>query len=651
LNKLFIDVETRSRCDLKAAGARRYAADPSTQITTAAWKPQGGQLFNACNIRGLEQIGHNTMADFVRALNWADHIVAHHINFDANIVMSTMGPCGLHLGKLDCTMARAQRMSLPGGLDELCMALGVPGKSADGHRLVMATCKPKKDGTFNEDPAIFRQLLAYNDQDIRCLESVDRMLPPLPPDELEIWRRTWRKNAYGLPLDLELCYRIAAKREQIEQEIGAELFQLTGGAVTAITQRQRILEWLQSRGVNIPNTQRATIETWLDMERLPFEPWRVLSIMYESGGSAPTKAQTLLDRHVAGFFQDATRYFGARSGRGTSEGVNMFNIARPSGKYEPNHVIEQLKLEGRTPTGRIFNNTELSDVLRGAIVAPSGEVVIDADLSNIELRLSLWYANDHQKLELLRQNKDLYAATAGNAMGIPNLTKTSHPKERQAYKKVVLSGGYQIGVERLFNAFKVDKDLSYEYRRDITYAQVAAIHSGYRDDNVPLQMTWRGLDNAARSAIQYRGVKIPACDGKLVFFWRKDVDLLELHLPSGRIIPHYRPAIDQESGEMTFWRARYGRMMQGKMYGGSLLEIACQSAARDILTGVESAIERELPDVRLILDIYDSVVALAPERVAEARLEHILNIMRRVPGWANGLPLNGEGTIGKRMEK
>jgi hypothetical protein len=221
-------------------------------------------------------------------------------------------------------------------------------------------------------------------------------------------------------------------------------------------------------------------------------------------------------------------------------------------------------------------------------------------------------------------------------MGIPNLTKTSHPKERQAYKKVVLSGGYQIGVERLFNAFKVDKDLSYEYRRDITYAQVAAIHSGYRDDNVPLQMTWRGLDNAARSAIQYRGVKIPACDGKLLFFWRKDVDLLELHLPSGRIIPHYRPAIDQESGEMTFWRARYGRMMQGKMYGGSLLEISCQSAARDILTGVESAIERELPDVRLILDIYDSVVALAPQRVAEARLEHILNIMRRVPGWANG---------------
>lgn len=35
------DLETRSRVDLKAAGARRYAADPSTQITVAVWRFRG----------------------------------------------------------------------------------------------------------------------------------------------------------------------------------------------------------------------------------------------------------------------------------------------------------------------------------------------------------------------------------------------------------------------------------------------------------------------------------------------------------------------------------------------------------------------------------------------------------------------------------
>lgn len=649
MRKLLIDVETRSRVDLKAAGARRYAADPSTQITTACWKwaPEP-VVHDCCNVRGLEHLGRDRISDFKLALEQADHIVAHHINFDANVIMSTMGPCGLHLNKLDCTMARAQRMSLPGGLDELCMALGKPGKSMDGHRLVMATCKPKKDGTFNEDPAIFTQLLAYNVQDVYCLQSVDELLPPLPADELEIWRRTWRKNAHGLPLDLHLLEAVAARRDDIEKQLAKDLRDLTKGAAATITQRAKLQTWFRENNVNIPNLQRATIEEWLTHDGLPYNVYAVLQRLFDSGGSAPTKAQALLDRHVWGFFQDATRYFGARSGRGTSEGVNTFNIARPSGlgKFTPAQLIELLK----NMPDHEFNNTQLSDVLRGGIVATPGHAVIDVDLSNIELRLSLWFAGDKEKLDLLAQDKDLYAKTAGSAMGIPNLTKTSHPKERQAYKKVVLSGGYQIGVDRLFAAFKADRDLPFEYRNELTLANVAAIHAGYRDENVPLQMTWKGLDEAARNSLYYPGVKVPVCDGKLVFYFRKDIDQLELHLPSGRVIPHYRPRIN-EDGELTFWRARYGRMLESRTFGGAWLEIACQSSARDILTRVEGAIEAEMPDVRLLLDIYDSVVALAPIPVAEKRMNQMLDIMRRPVPWAPGLPLNGEGYFAERMKK
>jgi DNA polymerase len=645
--KLFLDIETRSRCDLKAAGARRYAADPSTQITTASWRWADDPCsYDACNIPGLEHLGNATMSDFQSAVARARHIVAHHINFDANVIFATLGPWGLTLDKLDCTMARAQRVSLPGGLDELCNALQVQGKSLDGHRLVMATCKPRKDGTFNEDPAIFRQLLAYNVQDVACLQSVDRMLPPLPPDELEIWRRTWRKNALGLPLDLELCERIAVKRAEVELQLSKDLRSLTNGAVAAVTQRQRIMTWLQSKKIKIPNLQKATLELWLKSEDLPFDVWQVLDHLFQSGGSAPTKAQALLDRHVNGIYQDGTRYFGARSGRGTSEGVNFFNLARPSGRNDTDDVIRRLKAIHTAS----FTNTELSDVLRGAVVAPPGMKLLDVDLSNIELRLSLWFAGDREKLAQLANDEDLYANTAAIGMGIPGLTKKTHPKQRQAYKKVVLSGGYAIGVMRLFNAFKTDKDLPYEFRRDLTYAQVAAIHSGYRDANWRLQACWKELDTAARAAIFNRGAIIPACGGKLLFQWRRDVDILDLTLPSGRVIPHYQPKITDE-GELVFYRAKYGRMLESRAFGGSWLEIACQSSARDILTGVERQVEAELPDVQLMLDIYDSIVALAPAAVAEQRMEHIIQIMRRVPPWAEGLPLNAEGMFGDRMSK
>jgi hypothetical protein len=943
--KLYLDIETRSRCDLKAAGARRYAADPSTQITTASWRWAGDpRSFDACNVPGLEHLGNSSMSAFKEAIQQANHIVAHHINFDASVIFATLGPCGMTLEKLDCTMARAQRMSLPGGLDALCESQGLQGKSLDGHRLVMATCKPRKDGTFNEDPAIFRQLLAYNVQDVRCLEAVDKILPPLPPDELEIWRRTWRKNALGLPVDIELCQRIAAKRHEIELQLSRDLRSLTGGAVATVSQNKRIMEWMHKQGVKIPNLQKATVESWLDMEDMPLDAYQVLTHLFESGGSAPIKAQALLDRQVHGIYQDGTRYFGARSGRGTSEGCfgrgtlvltaegwkrivdvargdrvwdgsawvshggllcqgyqktiqihgltvtgshlvlsgktwvsaqqlkhapwwriralatgsasllslvlyerakftslssvtaarrsalsvgkkllrgalkaaltaidngtqrffgtggamktlrsagllygcsqsslafttvaptqttktgitteagasasrlsgstalyggrsrpekfltppgaalfwstfsswrttasrvisltesitmqatnrvifvlstaakmqkigaqqellkkigcfsevydlsncgpknrfmilssagpllvhncNFFNIARPSGKHDTEAVIRRLKAE---PDGA-FDNTELSDVLRGAVVAPEGYKLLDVDLSNIELRLSLWFAGDREKLDLLGSGKDLYATTAGLAMGIPELTKKTHPKERQAYKKVVLSGGYAIGPVRLFTAFKTDKDLPYEYRKDLTYAQVAAIHAGYRDTNWRLQACWKELDQAARAALFNRGAVVPACGGKLLFTWRKDVNILELRLPSGRTIPHYQPRISDE-GEFVFYRAKFGRMLESRAFGGSWLEIACQSAARDVLTGVERQVEAELPDVRLLLDIYDSVVALAPTPVAEQRMHQIINIMRRVPAWAEGLPLDAEGMFGDRMSK
>jgi hypothetical protein len=651
MKKLYIDVETRSRVDLNAAGSRRYASDPSTMVTTAAWKwaaPGNGfqPVSTACNVPGLWKLGNTSMGAFTKALSEADTIVAHHINFDVNVIAKTLGPCGMRLEQFDCTMARAQRMSLPGSLDELCRALGVQGKTVGGRKFVMATCRPKRDGLWNEDPQVFKALIDYNAQDIHCLESVDRILPALPPDELEIWRRTWWKNARGLPLDLELCHRIADRKAEIEREIAGELFEITGGAVTALTQRARILTWLKTQGVDIGNTQRATLETWLDLEELPFSAWRILTYLFDSGGSAPTKAQALLDRQVNGLFQDATRYFGARSGRGTSEGVNMFNIARPSGKYDTEKVIARLKAE---PKG-VFTNTELSDVLRGAIVAPEGEVVIDADLSNIELRLSLWFAGDQPKLDLLAKGDDLYAKTAGNSMGVPGLTKNSHPKERQAYKKVVLSGGYGIGINKLYNSFKTDKDLPYEYRRDLTLGTVAAIHRGYRDDNRPLQKAWYALGDAMKLALRERGRVIEVCDGKIAFLYRGGEDVMALRLPSGRVIPHYKPHLDKE-GQLCFWRAKYGRMMLCRTWGGAIMEIACQSAARDVLVAVEAGIEQELPDVRLILDIYDSVVALAPKAVAQQRLDHILTIMRRTPAWAAGLPLNAEGVIAARMQK
>src|SRR6185369_10310490 len=120
----------------------------------------------------------------------------------------------------------------------------------------------------------------------------------------------------------------------------------------------------------LASTQKHVVAEALQNEDLHPDVRAVLEILQADGGSAPNKAQALLDRHVDGFYKDGTRYFGARSGRGTSEGANMFNIARPSGKYNGKNgkpsiedVITGLKL------GFKYDNTALTDCLRGCIVA------------------------------------------------------------------------------------------------------------------------------------------------------------------------------------------------------------------------------------------------------------------------------------------
>ena len=290
------------------------------------------------------------------------------------------------------------------------------------------TCKPMRSGLFNENVDTYRELLEYNVQDVHCLMSVDELLPELSDDEQLIFNRTWRKNSIGLPIDVELAQAIALRRQQIEMEAEHELREVTNNAVTRITQRQRIVQWAQGW---LPSTKKHEIVEVLDNIDLPWQVRTVAEILQESGGSAPTKAQALLDRHVNGFYKDGTRYFGARSGRGTSEGANMFNIARPSGKYKPDEVIAGLK------AGFQYDNTALTDALRGCVIAPPGYVIIDMDLENAELRIALWAAGDTERLNILASGADLYMYNGIRVFGLSSgpRPRETHPKERQFRKE------------------------------------------------------------------------------------------------------------------------------------------------------------------------------------------------------------------------
>ena len=648
---LACDLETRSRTNLKTAGARRYAACPSTQITTAVWEFRGVTK-TACTVHPW--LGSHPIEHLYEDIRRCRRFVAHHANFDVNVLLKQNPFLQIPLSKIDCTMARAQALALPGGLNEVCRALGLPGKSPEGHALVMATCKPDRNGNFNVDAETYAKLLAYNVQDVRCLINVDARLPALPAAERVIFERTWRKNETGLPIDIHLATAIALRRQEIEQESTAILMELTQNAVTKLSQRSRILEWANSgnRAAGLESTQKHVIAEKLTDENLHPDVRIVLELLQAEGGSAPLKAQALLDRHVGGYYKDATRYFGARSGRGTSEGANMFNIARPSGKYDGKEgrpsidsVIEGLK------QGHKYDNTALTDCLRGCIIAPDGWVLCDNDASQGELRFALWQAGDTERLNILATpNSDLYMYNALQAL--PHLprdaTKATHPKERQTFKSVTLGGNYQLGW-RTYMAFLIKTAAENKLKRhEITEVKARSDIEGYRRANPLLVQLWYNLSDAFKFAIYEQPGRIfPA--GKIAF--QKDTHgTVWMLLPSGRAVPHYSAHITHD-GEMAFFRGKFGAMLRQKAFGGSLLEISCQCMMRDLVTAAEEDIERELPDVYIGLDVYDSILAWAPAAVAKERSAQMREIMKRPRSWTAGLPLDCEGYESTRMRK
>jgi hypothetical protein len=79
------------------------------------------------------------------------------------------------------------------------------------------------------------------------------------------------------------------------------------------------------------------------------------------------------------------------------------------------------------------------------------------------------------------------------------------------------------------------------------------------------------------------------------------------------------------------------------MYGGRILENACQAIGREIL--VEFLIELERRGVRVVAHCHDEVVAEVATAAAPAILRLVQDLAAMTPNWAQGLPLRVEAFI------
>ncbi len=143
-------------------------------------------------------------------------------------------------------------------------------------------------------------------------------------------------------------------------------------------------------------------------------------------------------------------------------------------------LVKEIKEDGRihsnfkqleTRTGRISSTepnlqnipvrTELGREMRNFFVAKEGHVFIDADYSQIELRVLAHVANDEVMINSFKEGKDIHTATAAKVFNLPEEMVTK--KMRSDAKAVNFGIVYGIG------AFSLSKDIGVSRKEAETY--------------------------------------------------------------------------------------------------------------------------------------------------------------------------------------
>jgi DNA polymerase len=241
----WFDFEAASRLDLKAVGTFRYATDVSTRAIILAYAVGDGPELT-WDADGAILDWDHAPDDLRAAFDRGGTGAAWNASFDSPIWnYATINFPFLAPERVIDVMIQAGVSNLPTDLESASRALGGEGKQKDGKRLIRLFCIEGADP--REYPEEWQLFLKYARRDVGTMRDVYRKTRPLCLAE---WREYWafeRVNQRGVAVDMPFVRRAAALAAEDGVAIGRRLAELTGGAVTRVTQAKRIAAWLHNQ--------------------------------------------------------------------------------------------------------------------------------------------------------------------------------------------------------------------------------------------------------------------------------------------------------------------------------------------------------------------------------------------------------------------
>lgn len=695
LPALHVDFETRSTVGLKKAGAYVYAEHPTTDVWCMAYAFGNGPV----EIWRMGEPMPEAVADHISA---GGIMYAHNAAFERaiwhHIMTGRYGWIEPTVDQWRCTMSYGYAMALPGKLEHMAAALGSAAqKDMAGHRLMLAMSRPRKrrkgepekdsNGQaiiyWRDKPEDVARLHDYCKSDVEAERTSDKRLVRLRPFEQRLWHLDQDINDRGVHVDVELARRMQAIVEHQQAALDAEMARVTDYAVSAGTNVIQLKEFLKARGVELGeklNKKTMAYVDTLDKEAIvqilarpdvPDACRRALELRQEASKASVTKVDALLrgmspDGRARGLMQ----YHAANTGRWGGRRFQPQNLKRPPEDFDCDGAIDViLRYDTATAVAALDSMfaaplDALSYILRGLIKAPPGKKIVAADFTSIEGVVLPWLAGEQFKLDAFRRyiagkGPDMYIVAASGIYGIPveQMSKKTHPAERQIGKVAELACGYGGGV----GAFQV---MAHGYGVKVSDTKADEIKTAWREAHTNVVKFWKALENAALDAIAYPGKVFAAGDIK----YRVVGSFLWCQLPSGRALCYPYPAIRPVMTPWGEWKdavtfktqpnqSNFRKIVDDgtntsvwariSTYGGGLAENVTQAASRDLLA--EAMFRLEDAGYPIILHVHDENVSEVDEDFGS--VDEYEEIMSELPPWAKGLPVACSGFEGERYKK
>ena len=598
MQKIYLDFETYYDVPLSLTkmSTVQYVNHPDFKVWGVGIKVEDGDT---------EWYNEEETPDILAQIDWDETaVVCHNTLFDAYILTQYFSHKPAYYYDT-ASMSRGLYPNMSAALKN-CVKREFPNDETmrKGEELVNAK------GVRDLDPELDAQIGGYCIQDVDLTYALfQSYMTNYPPKELDLIDLTVRLFVEPkLMLDRGL---LTAYKEEIIKRT-AEGIQASGLTRETLASQVKFKDHLESLGIVVPTKKSPRTGKQIPAFGKNDPAYIQMCNMYPEYSHIwearelvksrieETRAQRFIDStNPDGTFSIPLRYYAAHTGRfGGADKINLQNLPRGS-------------------------------KLRTALMAPEGQKLYIADLSNIEARMLAWLSKEAELLDAFATGRDVYCEFASQIYG-REITKADK-LERYVGKTAILGLGYGMGADKFQMTLKTGSP-SVELTDNVAKSIVMQYRGMY--PNIP--QLWANMKDALFQMLNPTSYGMQY--GPLTIKGRS------LELPNGMALSY--PNLTYQYGQFVYQTERDFI----RTHGPRVTENVVQGLARLVITDQMLDVQ-SLPQVDIVLQVHDEIIAIGSEVDSDATMDQIIDIMRTPPEWCSDLPLDAEGGVSQIYDK